>query len=68
MLPSKLGGIFATGQPVIVMANPGTGLAVEVAGAGLIIPPGDALALAAAVRTLADNPTLRGLSAKALEK
>ena len=58
VLPSKLGGIFATGQPVIVMAKPGTGLAAEVAGAGLIIPPGDAAALAAAVRTLADNPEL----------
>lgn len=58
VLPSKLGGIFATGQPVIVMAKPGTGLAAEVAGASLMIPPGDAAALAAAVRTLADNPEL----------
>ena len=58
VLPSKLGGIFATGRPVIVMAEPGTGLAAEVAGAGLIIPPGDAAELAAAVRTLADNPEL----------
>lgn len=61
VLPSKLGGIFATGQPVIVMANPGTGLAAEVAGAGLIIQPGDAHALADAVRTLASNPELRRL-------
>ncbi len=58
VLPSKLGGIFAAGRPVIVMANPGTGLAVEVAGASLIIPPGDAAALAAAVLTLANNPDL----------
>lgn len=58
VLPSKLGGIFATGQPVIVMANPDTGLAAEVAGAGLVIPPGDAHALAAAVRTLANSPDL----------
>ena len=58
VLPSKLGGIFATGQPVIAMAKPGTGLATEVAGAGLIIPPGDAAALAAAAQTLADNPKL----------
>jgi colanic acid biosynthesis glycosyl transferase WcaI len=58
VLPSKLGGIFASGQPVIVMAKPGTGLAAEVAGAGLIIPPGDVAALATAVRTLADNPEL----------
>jgi colanic acid biosynthesis glycosyl transferase WcaI len=58
VLPSKLGGIFATGQPVIVMASPGTGLAAEVAGAGLIISPGDAHALATAVRTLANSPDL----------
>jgi colanic acid biosynthesis glycosyl transferase WcaI len=59
VLPSKLGGIFASGQPVVVMANPGTGLAAEVAGGGLVIPPGDAHELAAAVRMLADNPELR---------
>ena len=59
VLPSKLGGILATGRPVVVMANPGTGLAAEVAGAGLVIPPGDAQALAAAVRTLANNSELR---------
>jgi colanic acid biosynthesis glycosyl transferase WcaI len=58
VLPSKLGGIFATGQPVIVMADPGTGLATEVASAGLITPPGDAAALSAAVRKLAGDPEL----------
>ena len=58
VLPSKLGGIFATGRPAVVMARQGTGLADEVAGAGLIIPPGDAPALATAVRSLADNPEL----------
>jgi colanic acid biosynthesis glycosyl transferase WcaI len=58
VLPSKLGGILATGRPVIVMAKPGTGLAAEVAGAGLITPPGAAAALAAAVHTLANNPEL----------
>jgi colanic acid biosynthesis glycosyl transferase WcaI len=58
VLPSKLGGIFSAGKPVIVMAKTGTGLAAEVAGAGLIIPPGDAAALTAAVGTLANNPEL----------
>jgi colanic acid biosynthesis glycosyl transferase WcaI len=58
VLPSKLGGIFATGRPVIVMADPGTGLAAEVDGAGLIIPPGDAHALANAVQKLANNPDM----------
>jgi colanic acid biosynthesis glycosyl transferase WcaI len=59
VLPSKLGGIFASGRPVIVMANPGTGLAAEVNGAGLVIPPGNAPALAAAVSKLAHSPDLR---------
>ena len=59
VLPSKLGGILATGRPVVVMANPDTGLAAEVAGAGLVIPPGDAQALATAVRTLANDSELR---------
>lgn len=59
VLPSKLASIFATGRPAIVMAEPGTGLADEVAGGGLVIPPGDASALAGAVRRLADNPELR---------
>jgi colanic acid biosynthesis glycosyl transferase WcaI len=58
VLPSKLGSIFATGRPVIVMAKPGTGLAAEVDGAGLIISPGDAAALANAMRALASNPGL----------
>jgi colanic acid biosynthesis glycosyl transferase WcaI len=58
VLPSKLGGIFATGRPVIVMADPGTGLADEVNGAGLLIPPGSAQALADAARKLNDNPDL----------
>jgi putative colanic acid biosynthesis glycosyltransferase WcaI len=58
VLPSKLGGIFATGRPVIVMAKPGTGLAAEVGNAGIVIPPGDAAALATAVRTLACDPDL----------
>jgi colanic acid biosynthesis glycosyl transferase WcaI len=58
VLPSKLGGIFASGKPVIVMANPGTGLAKEVDGAGIVIPPGDAMELAAAIQALADDSNL----------
>jgi colanic acid biosynthesis glycosyl transferase WcaI len=58
VLPSKLGGILATGKPVIVMAKQGTGLAAEIGNGGLVIPPGDSTALAAAIRTLADNPAL----------
>jgi colanic acid biosynthesis glycosyl transferase WcaI len=58
VLPSKLGGIFATGRPVIAMSRPDAGLANEVVGAGLVVPPGDTAALAAAIRLLAGNASL----------
>lgn len=56
VLPSKLGGIFASGRPSIVMAKPDSGLAAEVTDGGLVIPPGDAIALANAMRSLAADP------------
>lgn len=52
VLPSKLGAVLASGRPVIAMASEGTGLAVEIEGAGLVVPPGDTHALAAAISTL----------------
>lgn len=58
VLPSKLGGILASGKPVIVMARQGTGLAAEVEGAGIVIAPGDTRGLAAAIRTLASDANL----------
>lgn len=58
VLPSKLGGILASGRPVIVMAKPESGLALEVQRAGIVIPPGDTRALTEAVRSLADGPEL----------
>jgi colanic acid biosynthesis glycosyl transferase WcaI len=66
VLPSKLGGILASGRPVVAMATPGTGLADESEGAGLLTAPGNAHALAEAVRALAENRELRySLGAKA---
>jgi colanic acid biosynthesis glycosyl transferase WcaI len=59
VLPSKLGGILASGRPVIAMANPNTGLAEEVDDAGLVVPPGDAKSLIEAIRTLAEDGVLR---------
>ena len=59
VLPSKLGGIFASGRPVIATAEPGTGLANEVEAAGLVVCPGDAHAFAKAVTTMAENEDLR---------
>jgi colanic acid biosynthesis glycosyl transferase WcaI len=69
VLPSKLGGIFASGRPVIAMASAGTGLAMEVGDAGLIVSPGDAEALAVAMRELAENSDLRAaLGARARQR
>ncbi|UQR65392.1 WcaI family glycosyltransferase [Bradyrhizobium sp. C-145] len=59
VLPSKLGAIFASARPVIAMAEEGTGLAAEVTGAGLVIPPGDLSALEVAICQLSESPALR---------
>jgi colanic acid biosynthesis glycosyl transferase WcaI len=59
VMPSKLSGMLASGRPIIAMADPGTGIADEVMGAGLLVRPGDAAALADSVRALAGNHALR---------
>lgn len=56
VLPSKLTNMLASGRPVIATTEPGTGLAGEVEGCGLVTPPGDAAALAAAIVALVDDP------------
>ncbi len=58
VLPSKLAGMLASGRPVVAGAAPGSGLAAAVEGAGLLVPPGDPAALAAAVARLLDEPGL----------
>ena len=69
VLPSKLTNMLASGRPVIATTEPGTGLYAEVDGCGLITPPGDAAALAAAVTALIDDPALRaGLGTAALRR
>ncbi len=59
VLPSKLAGMLASGRPIIAMAAPGSGVAIETEGAGVIVPPGDAQALAAAIITLAGDGASR---------
>ncbi|WP_168075057.1 WcaI family glycosyltransferase [Caulobacter sp. SSI4214] len=59
VLPSKLTGMLASGRPVVAMADAGTGLAIEVEGCGLIVPPGDSEAMAHAVTILAQDSELR---------
>lgn len=56
VLPSKLTNMLASGRPVIATTAPGTGLAAEVEGCGLVTPPDNAAALAAAIAQLADDP------------
>ena len=58
VLPSKLPNMLASGKPVVVTAAAGTGLASEAIGCGIVVPPGNAQAMAKAVRKLADDPEL----------
>lgn len=59
VLPSKLSGMLASGRPIVVMADPNMGLAMETRETGLVVPPGDAGALANAVVTLAGDEDMR---------
>lgn len=55
VMPSKLTGMFASGRAVIAMANPGTELFNVVAPRGVVVAPGEADALAAAITKLAGD-------------
>ena len=59
VMPSKLGGILASGRPLIAGARKGTQVAREVDGVGLVVAPDDAAAMATALRTLAADSSLR---------
>jgi colanic acid biosynthesis glycosyl transferase WcaI len=62
VMPSKLLAMLASGRPVLATAEPQTGLAAAIIGAdpcGLVTPPGDAVALAAAAQALAEDPNRR---------
>jgi colanic acid biosynthesis glycosyl transferase WcaI len=52
MLPSKLGGMLASGRPIVVTANRGTELDRFLDGICTLTPPGDAEALARAILDL----------------
>jgi colanic acid biosynthesis glycosyl transferase WcaI len=49
VLPSKLGGMLASGAPVVVTADEGTELANFLGDSAIITPPGDSEALALAI-------------------
>jgi colanic acid biosynthesis glycosyl transferase WcaI len=59
LLPSKLTNMLASGRPIVAAAASGTGLAREVEGCGLVVPPGDAAGFAQAILRLIDDPALR---------
>lgn len=59
VMPSKLTGMLASGRPVVATARADTELANAVAGCGVVTPPGDAAAFAAAITALAQDAPLR---------
>ncbi len=62
VMPSKLGGMMASGRAVIATAMPQTALGETVEQCGVVTPPGDAEALAAAMLALAaDAPKRQAL-------
>jgi colanic acid biosynthesis glycosyl transferase WcaI len=64
VLPSKLTNMLASGRPILATALHGTALANEVGDAGIIVPPGDAAAVAAGIETLLENPAQAGVIGK----
>ena len=56
VMPSKLGGMFASGRPTVASALPGTELAQALEGRGRLVPPEDAQAFAEAITALCDDP------------
>lgn len=59
VMPSKLGGMLASGRPVIAASRADTEVATLVRLCGLLVEPEDPPAMAAAMRQLADAPELR---------
>ena len=64
VLPSKLGGMLASGKRIVVTAAPGTELAIFLAGAATIVAPGDAAALAEAIERAVDSAPGQGRAAR----
>lgn len=58
-VPSKLYEAMASGRAVVLVANGEAATIVREHDAGLVVEPGDVAGLAAALRTLRDDPTRR---------
>ncbi|EMI45466.1 colanic acid biosynthesis glycosyl transferase WcaI [Rhodopirellula sp. SWK7] len=65
VMPSKLTGMLASGRPVVACAHPGTQIADVVEGLGEVVPPGNAEALAEAIRSLAVSAEKREQTGRA---
>jgi colanic acid biosynthesis glycosyl transferase WcaI len=61
VMPSKLSGMLASGKAVIATADAGTEVGSVVSQVGVIVPPGDPVALARAILELSESPATRTL-------
>jgi colanic acid biosynthesis glycosyl transferase WcaI len=61
VLPSKLGGMLASGRPVIATCRVGTEISEIVSQCGLVVAPENSMELARAITALADDPETRKL-------
>ena len=59
VLPSKLSGMLASGKAVIATCQEGTEIAAVVSQCGLVVPPGDGIALVEAIVQLVDDDAVR---------
>ncbi|MBV8664285.1 MAG: WcaI family glycosyltransferase [Hyphomicrobiales bacterium] len=60
VLPSKLGGMLASGRRIVVTAAAGCELERFVAGAATVVPPANGEALAEAIERVVDDPRPEG--------
>jgi colanic acid biosynthesis glycosyl transferase WcaI len=55
VMPSKLGGMLASGRPILATAHSGTQVAETVKQAGLVVPPGNVSAFVEALLFMESN-------------
>jgi colanic acid biosynthesis glycosyl transferase WcaI len=65
VMPSKLTGMFASGRATVAMARRGTALHEAVASRGVVVPPDNVRALAAAISVLASDAERRAALGRA---
>jgi colanic acid biosynthesis glycosyl transferase WcaI len=59
VMPSKLSAIMASGRPVVATARTGSDVARVSAEGGIVVPPGDVIGFAGAIRSLLRDELLR---------